>query len=165
MRYRRSLVKGGTYFFTVTLADRRSDLLVRDIDHLRTVTRTIQQRHPFQIVAAVVLPDHLHTIWELPEGDADYPQRWALIKSAFARAIPKTELIAPNRVARRERAIWQRRYWEHQIRDDIDLQTHVDYVHHNPVKHGHAVRAEDWPYSSIHRFIREGLLKRGWGVE
>ena len=165
MRYRRSLVEGGTYFFTVALADRRSDLLVRHIDHLRAATRTVQQRHPFRIAAAVVLPDHLHAIWTLPEGDADYPLRWALIKSAFARAIPKVETITPDRVARRERAIWQRRYWEHQIRDDVDLQAHVGYVHHNPVKHGHAARADAWPYSSIHRFMRDGVVKRGWGVE
>ena len=165
MRYRRSLIEGATYFFTVALANRRSDLLVRHIDHLHAVTRSVQQRHPFDIVAAVVLPDHLHVIWTLPDGDANYPLRWALIKSAFSRAIPKTETIAKNRLARRERAIWQRRYWEHQIRDDTDLQTHVDYVHYNPVKHGHMLRAEDWHYSSIHRFMREGLVKRGWGVE
>ena len=164
MRYRRSLIEGGTFFFTVNLADRRRDLLVRHIDDLRAVTRSVQQRHPFNIVATVVLPDHLHAIWTLPVGDADYPLRWALIKSAFSRALPKTEAIHPGRVQKRERGIWQRRYWEHQIRDDADLQRHVDYIHNNPVKHGHAQCATDWPYSSIHRFMREGLVKSGWGV-
>ena len=165
MRYRRSLIEGGTFFFTVNLADRSSDLLIQHVDALRAVTAAVRQRHPFHIVAAVVLPDHLHAIWTLPVGDADYPLRWALIKSAFPRALPRTEAIHPGRAQKRERGIWQRRYWEHQIRDDVDLQQHVDYIHNNPVKHGHAQRATDWPCSSIHRFMREGLVKSGWGVE
>ena len=164
MRYRRSLIPGCTFFFTVNLADRQRDLLTAHIDTLRGVTRLIRQRHPFEIVAMVVLPDHLHAIWRLPQGDADYPKRWSLIKAGFARRIPKTEAIRASRVAKRERGIWQRRYWEHQIRDDTDLTRHVDYVHFNPVKHGYVDRAAEWPFSSIHRFVREGKVLETWGA-
>lgn len=115
MRYRRSLIAGGTFFFTVNLADRQSNLLTAHIHTLREVTRMTRQRHPFEIVAMVVLPDHLHAIWRLPDGDANYPNRWALIKAGFARQLPKAETIRASRVAKRERGIWQRRYWEHQI--------------------------------------------------
>ncbi|WP_035061193.1 REP-associated tyrosine transposase [Andreprevotia chitinilytica] len=163
MQYRRAKAAGGIYFFTVNLADRRSDLLVQYIDHLRDAVRGVRQRHPFEIVAMVVLPEHLHAIWMLPDGDMDYPLRWALIKSTFSRALPKNEVIRDGRSKRRERGIWQRRYWEHQIRNDVDLARHVDYIHFNPVKHGHVAQAVDWPYSSIHRFVRLGLLTPDWG--
>ena len=153
MFYRRSLVPGGTFFFTVNLADRQSDLLATHIELLRATMRLIRQRHPFEIVAMVVLPDHLHAIWRLPEGDADYPKRWSLIKAGFSRGLPRTETIRASRLVKRERGIWQRRYWEHQIRDDGDLARHVEYVHFNPVKHGYVKQAAEWPYSSIHRFI------------
>lgn len=106
----------------------------------------------------MILPDYLHTIWTLPENDADYPKRWSLIKATFSRALPKTERIGPSRIARRERGIWQRRYWEHQIRDDLDLQRHIDYIHYSPVKHGYVTQASDWPYSSLHRYIKAGIL-------
>lgn len=165
MFYRRSLVPGGTFFFTVNLADRRSDLLTNNIESLRTTMRLIRQRHPFEIVAMVVLPDHLHAIWRLPEGDADYPKRWSLIKAGFSRGLPRTESIRASRRGKRERGIWQRRYWEHQIRDDGDLARHVEYVHFNPVKHGYVKQAADWRYSSIHRFIREGRVSETWGVK
>ncbi|MEC5205578.1 putative transposase [Vogesella perlucida] len=133
MLYRRSALAGGTWFFTVNLADRREDYLTRHIDVLRQAVRQTRSHHPFEIIAMVVLPDHLHAIWALPPGDADYPLRWALIKSAFSRSLPKTECIRDSRLAKRERGIWQRRYWEHQIRDEADLQAHVDYLHFNPV--------------------------------
>lgn len=113
----------------------------------------------------VVLPDHLHAIWRLPDGDADFPTRWALIKAGFSRGLPKTEAIRASRSGKRERGIWQRRYWEHQIRDDDDLARHVAYVHFNPVKHGYVGQAVDWPYSSIHRFIRAGTIPATWGVD
>jgi putative transposase len=164
VRYRRAHTQGGAYFFTVALADRASTLLTDRIDLLRHVTRQVRRHHPFEIVAMVVMPDHLHAIWQLPEGDAAYPQRWSLIKAGFSRGIPKQEIIQDSRLAKRERGIWQRRYWEHQIRDDRDLQTHVDYIHHNPVKHEYARRAADWPYSSIHRYIRAGWLAADWDV-
>ena len=129
MRYRRSQVEGGTVFFTVNLANRHSRLLTENIATLRTVIRTVRQRHPFEIVAMVVLPDHLHAIWEMPEGDANYPMRWSLIKSGFSRTISRNELVGPSRHLKREPGIWQRRNWEHQIRDEADLERHVDYIH------------------------------------
>lgn len=162
MRYRRSALAGGTWFFTVNLADRREDYLTRHIDALRQAVRQTRSRHPFEIIAMVVLPDHLHAIWALPPGDADYPLRWALIKSAFSRSLPKTECIRDSRLAKRERGIWQRRYWEHQIRDEADLQAHVDYLHFNPVKHGYVRCVADWPFSSFHRYVRQGLLPADW---
>lgn len=111
----------------------------------------------------VVLPDHLHAIWKLPDKDADFPLRWSLIKAKFSRAIPKLEIIDASRKLKRERGVWQRRYWEHQIRDEDDLGKHVAYIYHNPVKHGYVKRAVDWPYSSIHRAIAKGIIDAGWG--
>ncbi|OQS11471.1 transposase [Chromobacterium violaceum] len=165
MQYRRSIAGGGTWFFTVNLADRRQDYLTRHIDVLRQVVRQVRDRHPFEIVAMVVLPDHFHAVWTLPEGDADYATRMALIKAGFSRNLPKAERIRESRVRRRERGIWQRRYWEHQIRDEADLQAHVDYIHYNPVKHGHVERVADWPYSSFHRYVRLGWLPADWAGE
>jgi putative transposase len=164
MYYRRAQVSGGTFFFTVNLLNRKSDLLVRKVDTLRKAFRSVQERHPFTIVAIVIMPDHLHTIWQLPEDDGDYAKRWNLIKGAFSRALPTIdETIGSSRHAKRERGIWQRRYWEHQIRDDDDLMRHVDYIHYNPVKHGYVSQAQDWRYSSIHRAIErlsEGKLQQ-----
>ena len=165
MRYRRSMAEGGTWFFTVNLADRRQDYLTRHIDVLRQVVRQVRNRHPFEIVAMVVLPDHFHAVWALPQGDADYATRVALIKAAFSRNLPKVERIRESRERKRERGIWQRRYWEHQIRDAADLQAHVDYIHYNPVKHGHVERVADWPYSSFHRYVRHGWLPADWAGE
>ncbi len=162
MRYRRSNVTGATWFFTVNLADRQQDLLTRNVDLLRKVISKVKARHPFEIVAMVVMPEHLHTIWTLPPNDADYATRWALIKAGFSRALPESEPIRDSRRHKRERGIWQRRYWEHQIRDDADLQVHVDYIHHNPVKHGYVRLPSEWPYSSIHRFIERGWLSAEW---
>jgi len=163
MRYRRALTPGATYFFTVNLADRRSDLLVRHIDDLRAAMRHVKDTHPFKLIALVVLPEHLHAIWQLPEDDTDYPVRWSLIKAGFSRRLDKTEAIGSSRLSRRERGIWQRRYWEHQIRDDTDLERHVDYIHYNPVKHGWADHAIDWPHSTLHHYIERGWLDPGWG--
>ncbi len=164
MRYRRSTAAGGTFFFTVNLADRRSRVLTERIELLRDSIRSVRRAHPFTIVAMVVLPDHVHAIWTLPPGDRDYPRRWSLIKGGFSRAIEKTEAVSPARRRKRERSLWQRRYWEHQIRDDTDLARHVEYIHINPAKHGHAPTPVDWPYSSIHRYIRQGLLPADWAV-
>lgn len=164
MHYRRAQVPGGTYFFTVALADRKSTLLIDHVDGLREAIRVVKRRHPFEIVAMVVLPDHLHAVWRLPPGDMDYSKRWALIKAGFPRGIPKDEHIRPSRIAKRERGLWQRRYWEHLIRDDQDLQTHVDYIHHNPVKHGYVAQASAWPHSRIHRYIRMEWMKVNWGI-
>ncbi len=165
MRYRRANVAGACYFFTVNLADRQSDLLVLKIDLLRDAVRKVRAAYPFEIIAMVVLPDHLHAIWRMPECDADFALRWSLIKAAFSRALPKTELINPSRKSKRERGIWQRRYWEHQIRDDDDMDKHVAYIHFNPVKHGYVARAADWPHSSIHREIALGHFGENWGCD
>lgn len=164
MRYRRANISGATYFFTVNLADRSSTLLVERIDLLRHVMRTVLRHRPVEIVAMVVLPDHLHAIWRLPDGDADFAVRWSGIKAGFSRALPKSEPITASRERKRERGIWQRRYWEHLIRDDEDLERHVAYIYANPVKHGYATKAADWPYSSIHRDIEKGLVTSDWGV-
>ncbi len=164
MRYRRSDTSGGTFFFTVNLANRSSRLLTNHIHVLRDAVRKIQQTHPFRIVAMVVLPDHLHAVWILPSGNSDYPLRWSLIKAGFSRSLEKTEYINETRRRKRERGIWQRRYWEHQIHDDADLARHVDYIHINPVKHGHVGAPVDWPYSSIHRYIRRGILPADWAI-
>ena len=131
MRYRRSTATGATWFFTVNLATRQQDLLTQHIDLLRTVMRRVQRQRPFEVVAMVVMPEHLHAIWTLPPDDADYPTRWSLIKAGFSRGLPKTESVRDSRRRKRERGIWQRRYWEHQIRDDADLQAHIDYIHYN----------------------------------
>ncbi len=163
--YRRSLAPGSTYFFTVNLLDRRSDLLVRHIGLLRESFHAVMTAHPFAIDAMVVLPEHLHALWTLPPDDADYALRWRLIKTRFSRELPTTEARSDSRIAKHERGIWQRRYWEHQIRDENDLQRHVDYTHINPVKHGHVKRASDWPHSSIHRYIKSGDLPPDWACE
>lgn len=113
---------------------------MQEIAALRDIIRIVKRAHPFDIEAMVVLPEHLHAIWKLPEGDADYPMRWSLIKSGFSRGLEKTEFIRASRVSKRERGIWQRRYWEHQIRDELDFEKHADYIHYNPVKHGYVKR-------------------------
>ncbi len=164
MRYRRAKTAGASYFFTVNLADRQSDLLQKRINDLRLITNKTKQVHPFVIEAMVVLPEHIHAIWRLPEGDADYPMRWSLIKSGFSRKIEKTEYIRLSRENKRERGIWQRRYWEHQIKDDGDFERHVDYIHYNPVKHGYVKRAIDWPFSTIHSYIQKGILPENWAT-
>jgi putative transposase len=147
-QYRRLFAPGGSYFFTVNLEDRSSTALVDHIHELREAWAYVQARHPFTNVAAVVLPDHLHCIWELPPGDQNYPTRWRLLKSHFSRALAKTGMAGPGR-RYGERDLWQRRYWEHMIRDDADLQRHVDYVHRNPVKHGLARSLTDWEFSTF----------------
>ena len=160
--YRRAFVAGGTYFFTVNLADRRSALLTEHVASLRAAFRYARGRHPFTLDAIVVLPDHLHAIWTLPEGNADFPLRWRLIKAAFSRAIGRDEFISTSRRRKGERGIWQRRYWEHAVRSREDLDRHPDYIHFNPVKHGHTTRVRDWPYSSFHRMVRLGVLDEDW---
>lgn len=162
--YRRVRVPGGTYFFTVNLLERQRRLLVEHVDLLRDSFRVSRAARPFEIIAIVVLPDHLHCAWRLPEGDADNANRWAQIKSGFSRRLPANERRSAGRVARRERGIWQRRFWEHVIRDDDDLRHHVDYTHFNPVKHGHVGRACDWPHSSFHRWVAMGRYPMDWAV-
>lgn len=164
MRYRRATAAGATYFFTVNLADRRSRLLLERIAELRNAVRIVRSRHHFEIIAWVVLPDHLHAVWTLPPDDADFSTRWALIKAGFSRQISLGEPVGASRRQKGERGIWQRRFWEHQIRDEVDLQRHVDYIHYNPVKHGHVLMASDWPHSTIHRYIRAGSMTSDWAA-
>ncbi|WP_293932053.1 transposase [Iodobacter sp.] len=162
--YCRDFTVGGTWFFTVNLADRQRTLLVDHIDLLRQSFRHVMQAHPFKINAIVVLPEHLHAIWTLPEGDADYSLRWRLIKTGFSRGIARGERISASRLTRGERGIWQRRYWEHLIRDDADFARHLDYIHFNPVKHGHVHRVQDWLWSSFHRYVVDGEMDLEWGA-
>jgi len=162
--YARAFAPGGTFFFTVNLADRFATLLTEHIDELRTSVRRVRDMHPFHIDAMVVLPEHLHAIWTLPVGDTDYPTRWALIKAGFSRRLAKVERISASRSQKGERGIWQRRYWEHQIRNEDDYARHVDYIHYNPVKHGYVSAPRDWPHSSFHRFVRDGILPVDWGA-
>ena len=160
--YRRHRIAGGCYFFTVAIHDRRLRLLTDDIEQLRVAFRTVKQHHPFGIDAIVVLPDHLHCIWTLPESDDDFSLRWRQIKSAFSQGIPFGERRSASRREKGERGIWQRRYWEHAIRDDDDYQRHVDYIHFNPVKHGYVAQPAEWPHSSFRRFVRLGIYPHDW---
>ena len=160
--YRRNRVPGGTYFFTVNLLQRNRSLLTDHIDLLRNAVRTSRRAKPFHIDAWVVLPDHMHCIWTLPAGDTDFAARWKAIKIAFSKALPRTESLSAVRLAKGERGIWQRRYWEHTIRDERDYAAHMDYVHINPLKHGHVARVADWPYSSFHRLVEAGVYAPDW---
>ncbi|MBI5450793.1 MAG: transposase [Gammaproteobacteria bacterium] len=160
--YRRNVIPGAGYFFTVTLLDRASSLLVEHIADLRLAMISVQTERPFEIDAVVVLPDHLHCIWTLPPGDADYALRWREIKSRFSRRIPASDRRTLARMNKAERGIWQRRYWEHTLRDEGDMERHMDYIHYNPVKHGYVTRVADWPYSSFHRWVRKGVYSLDW---
>jgi putative transposase len=160
--YRRNFIAGGSFFFTVNLKDRRLQLLTENIDALRLAFRETQRNHPFTIDAIVVLPEHLHTVWTLPEGDADFSTRWRLIKTPFSRSLAAGEPVSQSRAVKGERGIRQRRYWEHTIRDQKDFERHIDYVHINPVKHRLVKRVSDWPYSSFHRMVRSGIYPEDW---
>jgi len=153
--YRRAFVAGGSWFFTVNLLDRRSRLLVEQVEALREAVSATRHRFPFQIDAMVVLPDHLHAVWTLPDNDFDFSLRWRLIKVRFSKSMPTGERLTETRRARGERGIWQRRYWEHLIRDERDYRHHIDYCWFNPVKHGLVANVEDWPFSPFHRDMQE----------
>lgn len=161
VNYRRNFIPGGTYFFTVTLADRRSKILVDHIDLMRNALRVARQERPFVIDAVVILPDHLHAVFTLPPNDSDFSGRWRRIKGHFSSALidASTEL---KRRSNGSLAVWQRRFWEHTIRDEGDYARHVDYIHFNPVKHGLVQRVRDWPYSSFHRYVKDGILPEDW---
>lgn len=161
-RYRREHVPGGTFFFTVNLLERRRRLLVDHVDDLRVSFRAARDAQPFEVIAIMALPEHLHCLWRLPEGDGDNAGRWARIKSGFCRRLPPVEYRSDVRIARRERGIWQRRFWEHPLRDETDLRRHIDYIHFNPVKHGYVAAVRDWPYSSFHRYARLRTLPPDW---
>ena len=163
--YRRNFIPGGSFFFTVNLADRKLSLLTTHLELLRAAFRETRQHHPFTIDAIVILPDHLHAIWTMPEGDANFATRWRLIKSGFSRKLVGGEPISKSRAARGERGIWQRRYWEHAIRDERDFARHADYIHINPLKHGLVKRVCDWEPSSFHRFVKLGIYPIDWAGE
>ena len=168
-RYRRSLVSGGTYFFTVVTYRRQRILCDDMLRHaLRAAIESVRVSRPFVIDAWVLLPDHLHCIWTLPDGDADFSTRWAMIKRkvslACASAYKQENLLTASKQKHRESTIWQRRFWEHQIRDDDDFSRHMDYLHYNPVKHGLMSQVKDWPYSSFHQQVERGVVDVNWGV-
>ena len=160
--YRRNRLPGATYFFTVNLLGRHSDLLAVNIEILREAVRQVRRRRPFPIDAWVVLPDHMHALWTLPEGDSDFPGRWRAIKSAFSKSLPNIEQRSEVMSRRGERGVWQRRYWEHTIRDDRDYAAHMDYIHFNPVRHGFVAKPGDWPFSSFRRAVSAGLYPSEW---
>ena len=153
--YIRPRLPGASIFFTVTLAQRGGNTLVENIGLLRDAVRRTRAERPFGIAAWVVLPDHLHAVWTLPEGDADFSTRWRIIKSRFSRELPMGR-VRKSHCARQERGLWQRRFWEHHIRSREEFADCVRYCHTNPVKHGFVERPEDWPYSTIHRDITAG---------
>jgi putative transposase len=160
--YRRNFVPGGTYFFTVVLEDRRSSLLIDKIAALRLAFRAARGEQPFKIDGIVILPEHLHAVMTLPEGDADFSGRWRRIKNQFSRRVV-AEGVPVRQNRRGEYALWQKRFWEHTIRDETDFARHVDYIHFNPIKHGLVTRVSDWPHSSFHRYVRSGVFPQDWG--
>lgn len=163
--YRRYYSNGGTYFLTLALQDRQSDLLVRRIDALLQAYRETAAYYPFETVAVTVLPDHLHWIFRLPENERDFSKIVKLLKTRFTQKIPKSLHQPPSRSKsmRNEVGIWQRRFWEHCIRNEEDLQRHIFYTYFNPVKHGHTESVKDWAYSSFHRDVKAGLFPPDWG--
>ena len=163
-QYRRIYVPGASWFFTVNFAEKQGNhLLVEQIDLLREAFQYVKNRHPFCMDAVVVMPNHLHCIWTLPERDADYSLRWRLLKAFFSRGIPKGEVVSNSREKRRERGIWQRRFWAHLLTDQEDYNQHFDYIHWNPVKHGWVKKVHEWEYSSFHRAVEDGLYYLEWG--
>lgn len=170
--YLRPRIDGASVFFTVTLAERGSDLLVREIGLLREAVRETRAARPFRINAWVVMPDHLHAVWTLPKGDTDYATRWGAIKARFVMKLRRAGFSPPMtlprvasgryaglkpglRADKREVGIWQRRFWEHHIRDEADMRAHVEYCWFNPVRHGFVDDPAKWPHSSYHRDQRK----------
>ena len=169
--YRRTDWAGGSFFFTLSLYDRRRAWLCEELARwaLREAITTIRKNYPFTIDAWVLLPDHLHCLWTLPQGDSDYGTRWRLIKSYVTKHIgPQLRLNKPLTISRQQRQegnLWQRRFWEHLIRDEEDFIRHVDYIHFNPVKHGLVTTVKEWPYSTFHRYVSAGIYSLEWGSD
>ncbi|NJN87747.1 MAG: transposase [Leptolyngbyaceae cyanobacterium SL_7_1] len=167
MQYRRAKTPGATYFFTLVTYQRQQILHQPEaIALLRQAFHQVKQTHSFDIEAIVVLPDHLHCIWTLPLEGANFPMRWRLIKTQFSRCCPDfcKQLRSPSHLRKGEQAVWQRRFWEHQIRDEIDFARHVDYIHYNPVHHQLVEAPKDWAYSSFHRYVANGIYAEDWGA-
>ncbi|KTD64604.1 REP-associated tyrosine transposase [Legionella shakespearei] len=160
--YRRDYSPGASYFFTLTLIDRQSAYLTKYISNLSDAFRIIRAKSNFITHAMVVLPDHLHCLWQLPLDDSDYSNRIRLIKTHFTQSLLRLNIPLKKNV-RGNVNLWQTRFWEHRIRDEKDFQMHVDYIHYNPVKHGYVNAPIEWPYSSIHRYIKKDLISKNWG--
>jgi putative transposase len=167
MQYRRAKIEGGTYFFTLVTHKRKKFLCEpENISLLREAFRYVMQRHPFTIDAIFILPDHLHCIWTLPEGDANFSTRWRLIKSYFSRNCDSQYhgKMNTSRENKKEQTIWQRRFWEHLIKNEQDFICHVDYIHYNPVKHRLVNAPSAWEYSSFHRYVQQEIYQIDWGA-
>lgn len=162
--YLRTYIPGGTYFFTLATLNRRPILLEPEIrTALQQAVHLTRKRYPFHIDAWVLLPDHLHCIWTLPEGDDQYGTRWSLIKRHVTQSAKFYSAATPSRMTRREGGLWQRRFWEHAIRNENDFERHANYIHWNPVKHRLAKTVSEWPYSTFHRYVRQGVYAPDWG--
>ncbi len=180
MQYRRARTKGGTYFFTVVTYKRKAILAntenvsllreafshVMERHHFTIDVSHVMERHHFTIDAFVLLSDHLHCMWTMPEGDRNFSKRWRLIKSYFSRKCDARykNTPSPSRQNKKEQAVWQRRFWEHLIRDEQDFVKHVEYIHYNPVRHGLVKAPKYWEYSSFHRYVHNGLYDLEWGA-
>ena len=159
VHYRRSRTKGGVFFLTIVLRNRKSDLLVRHIDILKKSLSSIQKKYPFKNLAYVILPEHMHVLWELPVDDSDYSMRVRLLKNKFSKDL-KTKNHFPGN---NNDSVWQSRFWEHTIKNNDDFENHVNYIHYNPLKHGYVNRAKNWPHSSFHSYVKMGMLSADWG--
>jgi putative transposase len=169
MRYRRILEARATYFFTL-VTHRREPLLAdsANIARWQSAVAKVRRSRPFVVEAEVVLPDHLHLLWTLPDGDGDYAARIRLVKTAFTKSLGMSDdapARSTSRARKGERAIWQRRYWEHLVRDERDFQAHLDYVHLNPVRHGLVARPGDWPHSTFGMWVERGAYEPWWGTD
>ena len=164
--YRRTRIAGGTYFFTV-VTFRRLPLLASSsgISVLQSSFEAVMTRHPFTVEAMVIMPDHLHCSWTLPDGDHDFSTRWRLAKARFSRACQRSpvERIPSSLLRKREKGVWQQKFWEHCIRDDTDFNAHCDYIHYNPVKHGLAQSPGEWQHSTFGQFVQAGFYPPDWG--
>lgn len=168
--YRRANTAGATYFFTVVTYHRRAFLCDEDVrDALKQAIHKVREKHPFTIEAWVLLPDHIHTIWTLPPNDANFALRWQLIKRYVTQScgarLHNPQWMNASKTKHRESTLWQRRYWEHQIRDDLDYAKHMDYLNYNPVKHQLVKQVKDWPYSTFHRYVKQGVYGENWAIE
>lgn len=165
--YTRNFIPGGTFFFTVVTHERRPWLCSDAArNSMRHAIDKVRKNLPFSIDAWVLLPDHLHCIWTLPPGDTDYSSRWRLIKGHVSKSFADDFAegrLSPSRLKRRERGLWQRRFWEHTIKDDADLAAHCDYIYYNPVKHGLCASPREWPFSTFHGFVKSGVYGVDWG--
>ena len=170
VNYRRNYLKGGSYFFTV-VTDKRAKILCSPLARvcLKQAVKSCQRQFPFEGIAWVLLEDHLHTIWTLPKNDNRYSQRWGFIKKEFTKVYlaqgGSEQQRSESRKSKRERGVWQRRFWEHTLRDEHDIARHIDYIHYNPVKHGLVNRAQDYSYSTFHKYVELGIYDKSWGCD